>query len=489
MATFFNEFFGLDRQTVEDYGAFNVSIVNDLPLFIDPFLIFHSEKEEYQALHASIIRYMKFLRDAVVADRVTDDLLKAWFMFPEIRQNWLGFCLKGNQGHGLGRDFATALRTNLKALFGDFGAERVTRGSHIEKVCLVREGIGRDNISDFTTNLILNFLCDYTQRFAKDHLDTSRVETFWIPKARFDYQTESWRREQYELPKVGADFVLLTPKDMLTRDENWINRGDLVREFASLPPSIDDAALRAQVMNYFERALDPTRDRYPTQREQAAAAIATLKEFPQLVDYYIRSKEQRGDDARDMSSEKVADTSFVFESQLKDLQALLAHHSGFYTTAPSTYEEAHRRIAFLKDVIENKGGHRIFYHKGRAIQREEDIQILFRLTWIGSPSDPGREANDGRGPVDFKISRGSSDKTLVEMKLAKNSHLERNLQKQLPIYQAASDAKKAISAIAFFSEAELARVEGILARLRLTGHRDIVLIDAREDNKPSGSKA
>jgi hypothetical protein len=38
----------------------------------------------------------------------------------------------------------------------------------------------------------------------------------------------------------------------------------------------------------------------------------------------------------------------------------------------------------------------------------------------------GTEVNDGRGPADFKIARGAGDKTIV--KLAKNSHLKRNLE-------------------------------------------------------------
>jgi hypothetical protein len=36
---------------------------------------------------------------------------------------------------------------------------------------------------------------------------------------------------------------------------------------------------------------------------------------------------------------------------------------------------------------------------------------------------------------------------------------------------------------------EQARVEGILDKLGVLGHKDIVLIGARNDNKPSGSKA
>jgi hypothetical protein len=36
VSTFFNEYFGIEAETLERYGALNISIVNDLPLFIDP---------------------------------------------------------------------------------------------------------------------------------------------------------------------------------------------------------------------------------------------------------------------------------------------------------------------------------------------------------------------------------------------------------------------------------------------------------------------
>ena len=83
MATYFNEYFDVDRDTLDDYGAFNISIINDLPLFIDPFLLFHSSKPEYKALHTEILKYIQFLRDQVVAGRVNSDLIAAWFFFPK----------------------------------------------------------------------------------------------------------------------------------------------------------------------------------------------------------------------------------------------------------------------------------------------------------------------------------------------------------------------------------------------------------------------
>jgi hypothetical protein len=75
------------------------------------------------------------------------------------------------------------------------------------------------------------------------------------------------------------------------------------------------------------------------------------------------------------------------------------------------------------------------------------------------------------------------------MKLANNTQLERNLANQTKVYSKASDAHRAIRVILFFTIAERRRVESILKKLKIVGDPSIVLIDARDDNKPSGSKA
>jgi hypothetical protein len=175
--------------------------------------------------------------------------------------------------------------------------------------------------------------------------------------------------------------------------------------------------------------------------------------------------------------------------QFKELPDLLSKLTAFYSLSGNTYDEALRRVRYLKDVIENKGGHKIFYIKGSPVQREEDVHILYRMTWFATPSDVSQEVNDGRGPADFKISRGSQDKSLIEFKLAKNTRLKDNLKKQTKIYEKASDARKSIKVILFFTAAERKRIEGILKELGLAKDESIVLIDARKDNKPSGSKA
>jgi hypothetical protein len=41
---YFSDYFGIPRRTIQKYGALDISLVGDLLLFIDPFLLFKSRK-------------------------------------------------------------------------------------------------------------------------------------------------------------------------------------------------------------------------------------------------------------------------------------------------------------------------------------------------------------------------------------------------------------------------------------------------------------
>jgi hypothetical protein len=481
----FSDIFEIPPSTVRKYGAFNISLVTDLPLFIDPFLLFNSRKKKYQQLHRRIIRYLAFLRDKSARRAIEPGSVDAWYRFPEVKQTWLGFTKTGNSGRGLGKKFANALYENLVRLFPDFGQEQVTQDSHLEKLCLIEDGVGRDNISDFTTNLIKEYLLDYTQEFTRANIHPDKSEKCAINKVRFNYGTETWERDTYLLPVYRGDYILLTPRDMLAKGDTWINKVDLIDEIQQVPDSIPDAALRAEINNYFLSLLS----KEPTDKERHSAAVETIQRYPVVIDCYIRRKEDRGDEAESESTSKVQLSELLYTNQFSQLAHLLNDNTSFYKISGNTCEEAHQRMMFLKDVIENKGGHRLFYVHGEPIQREEDIHVAYRLTWFGTTSDVSREVNDGRGPADFKVSRGQKDKAIVEFKLASNSQLKKNLAKQAEIYAKASDAHCSIKVIVFFAEAELERVMKILRKLNLIHDKDVVLIDARKDNKPSGSKA
>ncbi len=481
---YFSDFLGVEKRVLEKYGAFDISLVNDLPLFIDPFLLFNSQKPKYRQLHDEIIKYLRFLRDKAAEGSVDDGFLRARYTFKEIHQNWFGFSKTGNRGSGLGMDFGRALHRNLNSVFSSFGHENVTHGSHLEKLCLIGSGVGRDHVSDFTANLIKGYLLDYTQAFTIKHIAADRRKKFPVEKVTFNYETESWQPGRFDLPLFKGEYIILTPRDLLTREDIWINKPELISRFDEIVAGLDNASLRAQLDSYLRKSLG----KHPKQKEINEARSEAIRRYPAVIEHYIKDKEEEGDRATSLSAQRVRESERIYITQVRPVAALL-QTLGFYAIAGTTYDEAHQRIAYLKDCIENKGCHRIFYANGQPIGREEDVHILFRLIWYGTPSDVSREVNDGRGPVDFKISRGADDKTLVEFKLATNSQLKRNLENQAKIYEKASDAPTSIKVIVYRSAEELKKVQQILTDLKLLDNRDVVLIDARKDDKPSASKA
>lgn len=483
MKIYFTDYFDVSPADLDSYGAFNISLINDLPVFVDPFLIFNSEKDEYQSLHSEIVKYVKFLRDMASEPGIRRGLLKAWYRFPEVKQNWLGYSRIGNGGSGLGEGFGQALHENLNTIFSDFGNEQITKGSHLEKLCLIKDGVGRDNISDFATNLIKRYLCQYTQTFAELYLDPSRTKQVPVSHVEFNYETRSWKTKSFTLPFIDGDFVLLTPKDILTKDEAWINKHDMVADFEEVCKSFSNETLRAQVNDYLLRLLP----KEPKKKEIASATAATLRKFPELIDRYIRYKEDNGDKAVALSEERVKETEDVFIEHVRELVDDLKNSGSFYEEDQSTYAASLKRVNFLKHVIESNDGYRFFYVKGHPVKRESDLQLMFRLTWFAAREDVNSEVNNGRGPVDYKISRGSKDSTLVEFKLASNSKLRQNLENQVEVYKAANQTPNAIKVIMCFSFTEIQKVVSVLNDLGLSGREDVVIIDAGRDNKESAS--
>lgn len=483
---YFSQIFGIDPDVLDQYGALDVSLISDLPLFVDPFLLFHSDKAEYHALHEDIIKYLVFLRDKS-STALDAALIRSLYSFKEVKQNWLGFTFLGNDGHGLGKDFAKSLHGALYSILTDFGSESITQSSHLEKLALIKEGVGRDSISDFTTNLIKGYLLEYTQTFAREHLDPSMCADFSVNRAVFNYGTEVWATKSYYLPRFDGDFVLLTPADMLTRDDTWISRDDMIKTYSHLPAAVEDDQLRAQINNYFSKLLSIK----PSADDRKWAAARTIAEFPVLVDYYIKIKEDDGDSAVADSNLKLREVRDLLYEMVKQVIADADAERVLSQGDITSYQEALQRVLGFKKYIESNDGYKLINKAGggKPFSRESDVQIFFGLIFFGTQFDINREPNNGRGPVDFKVSRGASDKTLIEFKLASNSQLKRNLQYQVEIYENANGTRSAVKVIVFYTQQEEDKVVKILRELKIQNEEAVVLIDARADNKPSASKA
>lgn len=480
MKIYFSDFFDIDETTLELYGAFNISLINDLPLFIDPFLLFGSKKEEYQNLHKEIIKYLTFLKGKAEQGISHDYQIQSWYIFREVKQNWFGYSKIGNSGRGLNMTFGRAFSSSIHIVFDDLGKERITQSSHLEKAGLFEIGVGKDNISDFTTNLIKSYLCEYTQNFALQNIVKSLLSEVSVEKAYFDYTFERWMTKKYTLPYIFDDFVLLTPRDLLTKDDNWINSNDLRGNFTGIVNSIPNPQLKHEVFNYYLKCLPKTeKNKKNTQKEITKAVHETISKFPEIIKFYVKLKEENKEGAKNLSKRNVEQVEAIFIQKLQEFVEILLEKSDFYEiSGNSSYEESLARVQYLKTVIEDNDGYRLFYIDGNPIKREEDLQIIYRLTWFASDYDVNRETNNGRGPVDYAISKGSADKTLVEFKLASNSKLRQNLEKQVVIYEKANSTKKSIKVILYFDAVEFNKMTKILQELKLDKSPNVILIDA-----------
>jgi len=489
---YFSNVFHVKHSVIERYGALDISLVCDNPAFVDPFLIFANP--QYKKLHEQIIKYLRFLRNLSIKSKskeLSSGVCDHYYKFPEVKQAWLGYSVDGNAGLGLGKGFAGSLYKNLHKIFSKFGDEKITESSHLEKLCLVEPGVGVDKISDFTLNLIKKFLLEYTRKFAKKHLDNKYLSKFSIRKVEFDFKNGIWRDASVNLPftKVRGrkDFVLLVPKKLLTKQDTWISKNDFLENDTAIFSTIGNDELRTKINKYFYDNLSiklnkknqPEKDY--SKKSKVNALAKTVFEYPEILDYYIKYKEQKKDDALKLHVADPESVNFFFDAALIQKEITDAKFGKL-----KSLDDCIARINFFKKTLESNS--RDLYIKGKPLI-EKQLRLMFKNTTYGSLFDYNSEVNNGRGPIDFIISFGSQDKIGLELKRALNTKLKPNLLNQGKIYKKDSNLKHVIKIIFFFSDKELKRVNKILKETnKQVDNKEIFLIDCRKKDSGSNQK-
>lgn len=199
--------------------------------------------------------------------------------------------------------------------------------------------MGRDKISDFTTNFAKKYLLEYTSCFAREYLSADQCRTFSIPRVEFDYATRTWKRGMYYLLCHDNDYVLLTPRDLLTRDDTFINRSDMIGSLPYIAPSLEDSTLRFALDQYL-RLILPKRKKEMSKSEKEQYATLLIEQHPELIDHYIKYKEDTGEEAASISKQVVEEVRQLFNLQLHDLAELLQAQTEFYSGYENTHDAA-----------------------------------------------------------------------------------------------------------------------------------------------------
>jgi len=153
-------------------------------------------------------------------------------------------------------------------------------------------------------------------------------------------------------------------------------------------------------------------------------------------------------------------------------------------------------VAHFRHMVQDCNGWRALWDSKKSKPRPESMsQMLFYMVASVyckiSNLDITPEAETGRGPVDFKVSSGFSDRVLVEVKLSNNSGLLHGYATQLELYKKAQQTTKAIYLIidvgGLGNKLKQVYAHRDAARTRGETVSEIVVVDGTE--KKSASKA
>lgn len=264
----------------------------DLPLGIDPFLLFKSRDPELQRLHQQILTHFESGLAAIRSGRI--DQASHLLQFPEVPEIGLGYTKKGKRGSGVGSFLTELILETLR-----HSPAMLERGLlHIEELQLVSVGIGPDRVSDMTANIIKFHLIEYTQRQCAIWSLPLRSG---VPVQHVcDPSSSGWSDGYFDLPVSPQDGspILFVPR-RIVRSLPWINYDDFAKlEFA--------AYLRAKSIH--SRAAGVAKHE----------VIAVSRKEVERVDKYIRVKEETAIEAQPTGIIGEVDGTAIEASALKD---------------------------------------------------------------------------------------------------------------------------------------------------------------------------
>ncbi len=265
----------------------------DVPVGIDPFLLYKSRDAEYRKLHQLLLGSFNAGIDAV-RRRSLDEATRI-FDYPEVAPIGLGYTRASKRGSGVGSRLSRLIIDTLLA--SPALQERGVR--HVEEMQLLSAGIGPDRISDITANILKRFLVEYTQRQCGIwNLQMQRG----VPLTHiYNHESHEWDDSHEDLPvsRLDGSPILFVPR-RLVRVLPWINYESFLRtEFAAYLAARRQSLERSVAVGLAGKN---------------QVVIVTRNDLG-LVERYVRSREQQAADARPA-------LDYIDEDACKEAEAL-----------------------------------------------------------------------------------------------------------------------------------------------------------------------
>ena len=438
----FSEHFGIKASDEDDW--FDLLLHTDTQLFVDPFRVYAEDSGAWKGAHAELVAFFNLVLK-LMADGGLDPGSKRvaaasrLLMFPEPVEFCLGYA-KGSDG---GRGTAKERRDQMMAAAAtaiDAGMESI---DHFEEMALFQGRFGPDLISDVVCNVLKSRFITYTQQVCKRHGIDPGDGGIPVVHAAWSEDNRRWEDKVVKLPHnpYTDAAVLLVPARFLRQLPTV--RGD---EFWDYAFSRGTNAIKGDFEYDVARRVD----------SETIAALA--RRNPHLVKKFAALYESNPPPAYPVASDPRGLTNWY---EAGNQLALVAK--------PLKKKDAKKDFckyieALCREFVwstEQRGGWKLLWNPDGTPRSEEHVQQLFHIAVLGYCKahnvDLSPESASGRGPVDFKFSKGWNRRALVEVKLAKNSKFWQGLTKQVRIYVESEGVKCGFFLVVQFTQRDFSK--------------------------------
>ncbi|MFB8241308.1 hypothetical protein ACFC58_32710 [Kitasatospora purpeofusca] len=361
--------YGLNKNQAQ-LDFVDVDTTDDIAVYIDPSSIRRLEgmwAEECQILLAT---FFDTVLDAVRhrdKGRVSSLLGK----LSEPNETHLGVSRGKSRGRGMGKGMSNDLAEKLSSS----QAAQTGLIEELEDTALFIEGVGKDIVSDITTNVIRGALITYTQAMCDFHgIPTETVHSGPV----WNSASKAWEDGYTDLPVASHQKLLMVPK-VIVRRSLHLSKEDYYRNH--LIPVLQDEELDNPASQLVQTAKSGRRfvnrqDVRNFHGDSKPAVVRLSLERPEVYNHYKQVK-------------RLAETAPLTNEQLAESGGGL----------PPDYD------ALLEAVLETPAG------RDYATTYHHNIEALLSALFYPSLSMPIKEAeiHEGRKRIDIRYMNSSQE--------------------------------------------------------------------------------
>lgn len=466
--------YGIPPDVFDQTGALDPILDVDTRLFIDPSLLRVATTPELQGSHDkltthfdNLLRVIKNIKTVGPQDlfwKRADKLLQ----FPELSGLCIGYAAGSTNGSGVGPQ----LRRQILATACELVQVGVDDPALFEIVGIFQDNMGPDRISDMVATIICEDLAQFTKRVC---------DSCGIPTEQQSVGVRHLRCDVPRNPATGKPLILV-PKEVLRDLPTADDFGD-VRWIAEHNETLREE-LNLLIGSSWKRV---------TAREQKAKLRQDFVRFPEVLKEVLAAYKEANPELYDFTDDRAGEVAWYRASRVLPTKAPLALSLPAQPTAEDVFKVVVKICEHFRVLVEDGQLARLLYDKNKRAKHESAAQLLFygiaSAYCKANDLDLTPEADAGRGPVDFKVSKGFDSKVLVEVKLTSNKNLAKGFTSQLPIYQRAEEARLGVYLVIDNGGAAEGRLKSFKQLIKDSGAKAPVLFWVDGAVRPSASKS